>query len=108
MEGLCKVAGRDRAAQDEAFMVGMFSHLETLFSQPLAKIIGPLHLAEEVSAALLLRKGALGELLTLVEAAEQGPDAVAPVLRQTGISNEIWCKTQIEALRWTIQVSREQ
>jgi EAL and modified HD-GYP domain-containing signal transduction protein len=108
MEGLCKATGSDRGTQDEAFMVGMFSHLEVLFSQPLAAIIGPLHLAEEVSAALLQRKGALGELLTLVEAAEQGPDIVAPALRQTGISNEIWCKTQIESLRWTIQVSREQ
>ena len=108
MEGLCKATGSDRATQDEAFMVGMFSRLEALFSQPLATIIGPLHLAEEVSAALLQRKGTLGQLLTLVEAAEQGPEAVGALLTQTGISNEIWCKTQIEALRWTIQVSREQ
>jgi EAL and modified HD-GYP domain-containing signal transduction protein len=108
MEGLCKATGSDRATQDEAFMVGMFSQFETLFSQPLATIIGPLHLAEVISAALLQRTGSLGELLALVEAAEQGPDVVAPALKRTGISNEIWCKTQIEALRWTIQVSREQ
>lgn len=107
MEGLCKATGGDRAAQDEAFMVGMFSQLEALFSQPLATIIGPLHLAEEISAALLRREGRMGELLTLVAAAEQGPDVVAPALRRTGIGNEIWCKAQIEALRWTIQVSRE-
>lgn len=107
MEELCKADGGDRTAQDQAFMVGMFSQLEALFSQPLAKIIAPLQLAEEISAALLQHTGPLGELLTLVEAAEQGPEAVAPVLTRTGISNEVWCKTQIAALGWTVQVSRE-
>lgn len=107
MEGLCKAAGSDRATQDEAFMVGMFSQLEALFAQPLATIIGPLKLSEEISAALLQHGGKLGELLALVEAAEQGLEAVGPALTRTGIGHEVWCKTQIEALRWTLQVSRE-
>lgn len=108
MEGLCKAAGGDRTAQDEAFMVGMFSLLEALFAQPLASIIAPLCLAEEISTALLQHTGKLGDLLTLAEAAEQGPEAVGPALKQSRISNEIWCKAQIDALRWTLQISREQ
>lgn len=107
MEFLCKTAGRDQGAQDQAFMVGMFSLLEALFSQPLAKIIAPLQLAEEIGGALLRHTGMLGDLLTLVEAAEQEPEVVVPALMRTGISNEAWCKAQIEALRWTLQVSRE-
>jgi EAL and modified HD-GYP domain-containing signal transduction protein len=107
MEGLCKATGGDRTTQDEAFMVGMFSLLEALFGQPLATIIAPLQLAEEISGALLRHTGTLGSLLTLAEEAEQGPDAVGPTLKQTGISNEIWCKTQIEALRWTLQIGRD-
>jgi EAL and modified HD-GYP domain-containing signal transduction protein len=107
MEGLCKATGSDRTAQDEAFMVGMFSLLEVLFSQPLAVIIEPLQLSRKVSSALLQRTGALGDLLALVEAAEQGPGAVAPLLTRTGIKTEAWCKAQIEALRWTLQVSKE-
>lgn len=107
MEGLCKAAGSDRATQDEAFMVGMFSQLEALFAQPLANIIGPLKLSEEISAALLQHSGKLGELLALVEAAERGPEAVGPALARTAIDHEVWCKTQIDALRWTLQVSRE-
>jgi EAL and modified HD-GYP domain-containing signal transduction protein len=107
MEGLCKATGSDQVTQDEAFMVGMFSHLEALFSQPLATIIQPLHLAEEVSVALLQHKGVLGEMLSLVEAVEHGPDKVAPALMRIGISNETWCQAQIEALRWTMQISRE-
>jgi len=108
MEGLCKANGSDRTTQDQAFMVGMFSLLEALFSQPLANIIGPLRLTQEVSNALLQHAGMLGDLLILVEAAEQGPEMVGPVLERTRISNEVWCKAQIEALRWTLQVNQEQ
>jgi EAL and modified HD-GYP domain-containing signal transduction protein len=107
MEGLSKATGGDRTTQDEAFMVGMFSLLEALFGQPLATIIAPLQLAEEISGALLHHTGTLGNLLTLAEEAEQGPDVVGPTLKQTGINNEIWCRTQIEALRWTMQVGRD-
>jgi EAL and modified HD-GYP domain-containing signal transduction protein len=108
MEGLCKATGGDRTTQDEAFMVGMFSLLESLFAQPLASIIAPLRLAEEISTALLQHTGKLGNLLTLAEAAGEGPEMVAPALAQARISNEIWCKAQIEALRWTLQIGREQ
>ena len=107
MEGLCKTAGNDRTVQDEAFMVGMFSLLEALFSQPLATIIEPLQLSRKVSGALLQHTGELGDLLALVEAVEQGPDAVTPLLKRAGIKSEVWCKAQINALRWTLQVSKE-
>lgn len=107
MESLRKAMGGDRAAQDQAFMVGMFSQLEALFMQPLAAIIGPLKLGEEVSSALLLRAGTLGDLLTAIESAEHGPEAVAPVLARAGISNETWCKAQLEGLSWALQVSRD-
>jgi EAL and modified HD-GYP domain-containing signal transduction protein len=107
MEGLCKATGSDRTTQDEAFMVGMFSLLEALFAQPLAVIIEPLQLTRTVGSALLQRTGALGDLLSLVEAAENGPDAVAPLLTRAGIKTEVWCKAQVEALRWTLQVSKE-
>jgi EAL and modified HD-GYP domain-containing signal transduction protein len=108
MEGLCKATGGDRTTQDEAFMVGMFSLLEVLFAQPLASIIAPLRLAEEISTALLQHTGKLGILLTLAEAAGGGPEMVAPALKQARISNEIWCKAQIGALHWTTQIGREQ
>ena len=108
LEELCKATGGDRTAQDEAFMIGMFSLLEALFAQPLASIIAPLRLAEEISTALLQRTGRLGDLLLLVEAAERGPAETEPALKRTGISAEVWCRSQIAALRWTIQISREQ
>ncbi len=107
MEGLCKANRGDKAIQDEAFMVGMFSLLDRLFGKPLADIVGPLNLVRDVNDALLTRSGKLGELLDLVEKAETGPDAIVSELRRAGIGNEAWCRAQIEALRWTLQISRD-
>lgn len=107
MEGLCKASRADKAIQDEAFMVGMFSLLDKLFGKPLLEIVAPLNLVRDVSDALLERSGKLGELLTLVEAAEAGPTAIGPGLRRAGIGSEAWCKLQVEALGWTLKISRE-
>ena len=107
MEGLCKAGRADKAIQDEAFMVGMFSLLDQLFGKPLLEIVTPLNLVRDVSEALLERNGKLGELLALVEAAESGPAAIGPGLRRAGISHEAWCKLQVEALGWTLKISRE-
>jgi c-di-GMP-related signal transduction protein len=52
------------------FMVGMFSLLGVLFGMPLAEVLQPLTISEELSQALLQRAGTLGQLLSLVEAAE--------------------------------------
>ncbi len=107
MEGLCKANRADKATQDEAFMVGMFSLLDQLFGKPLPEIVAPLNLVRDVSEALLERSGKLGELLALVEAAESGSAGTDPGLRRAGISNEAWCKVQVEALGWTLKISRE-
>ncbi len=113
MEGLCRINGGDREAQDEAFMVGMFSLLDQLFGKPLTEILSSLQLAEDITAALLHHEGPLGPLLALVESADKdhcdGSElaAVAAALEQTSIGTEAWCGAQIAALRWALQVSRE-
>lgn len=107
MEGLCRARGGDREAQDEAFMVGMFSLLEQLFGKPMAEILAPLQLAEPVTVALLQHGGPLGPLLALVEAAEHGLEAVAPALAAAGIDNEAWSAAQVAALGWALQVCRD-
>jgi hypothetical protein len=32
---------------------------------------------------------------------------VASILTHTGIGNEAWCKAQLDALAWALQVSRD-
>lgn len=70
MELIEKARGGDRAAQDHAFMAGMFSLLGFLFGVPLAEVLKPLNLGDDMEAALCRREGALGALLDFAEATE--------------------------------------
>ncbi len=111
MEALCKASGGGRIAQDEAFMVGMFSLLDILLGMPLATIIEPLNLAPEISAALLQRTGALGALLASVEDSEQlsRADTQAALrnrLQAVGLSMAQFCAAQIQAVAWARQVTQ--
>lgn len=108
LESLCARSGGNREAQDRAFMVGMFSLLDTLFGMPLADIVGPLNLADEATQALVERRGPLGVLLRAAIAGEQrGDDDLAAVLDEAGVSHEGWGRSVIHACQWAVQVSRD-
>jgi len=108
IENICKARGNNRDVQDTAFIVGMFSLLDTLFGKPLTTIIAPLKLADDVNAALLQHDGPLGDLLKLVVAAEaHDAEKIAAALVPLKISTEDWCKAQIGALQWTIQITQD-
>ncbi len=63
------VAG-NKTMEDNAFMTGIMSLMDTLLGMPLAEVIRELPIADEVCEALLNRGGSLGRLLTLAEALE--------------------------------------
>ncbi|MBI5923019.1 MAG: HDOD domain-containing protein [Betaproteobacteria bacterium] len=106
-EALCKMQGGDREAQERAFMAGMFSLLDALFAMPLAEILAPLNLADEVVAAVLRREGSLGGLLTLAERAETTPDAAfGELLAAAGMNPADYARCLVEACHWTIQVGQ--
>lgn len=108
MEALAKRLRLTREQEDRAFMVGMFSLLETLFGSPLGEIVAPLNLADEIVQALIAGTGALGALLAAVKASESAPSAdLARALAAAGIDNAGWADALIEAARWTAQVSKE-
>lgn len=60
---------------DQAFVVGIFSMLDSMLSIPMASALELVNLPEPVAAALLRREGILGDLLTLAEACESSDDA---------------------------------
>lgn len=108
IEGMAKRKGMTRDEGDHAYMVGMFSLLDALFGQPLAEIIAPLHLADEVTRALLDGSGQLGAFLKAARAGEGGPTAeLAALLASIGLSHEAWGATLVEAARWAVMVSKE-
>lgn len=108
LELVSAALGMSRENQEQAFMVGMFSLLGVLFCMPLEKVIQPLNLAEPIVAALLERKGVMGQLLRMAEASE-GADgkALAAVLAELGLSNRDFATAQFVACRWMQDLTRE-
>jgi len=108
MENMCEQLDGDRDEQDRAFIVGMFSLLDTLLAMPLKMIIEPLRLPHDIVEALMQRTGRLGCLLDVVERAEYGRIPLRHSdLEQAGISAEGYCRALIQAYRWASKVSQE-
>jgi EAL and modified HD-GYP domain-containing signal transduction protein len=108
MEGLARHLGFARDAQDRAFMVGMFSLLDALFDMPIAAIVAPLNLTDDVVQALVEGGGQLGSLRAVVLAGENGATpALADALATAGIPRDAWAATLCTAAGWAAQVARE-
>ncbi len=60
-----------RREADDLFVVGIFSRLDELFGQPMETVLESLRLSDDMRDALVSRRGAYGELLSLAEALEQ-------------------------------------
>ncbi len=87
---------------DLAFMTGIFSLLDALFDVAMEDVVFSLDLTGELKAALLVRDGVLGAVLSLVERWEYGDfeqaAELAVPLQLTGVQ---MAQTQAEALRWS-------
>jgi EAL and modified HD-GYP domain-containing signal transduction protein len=102
MESLCKQRGGDRDAQDLAFMIGVFSLLDMLLGISMDEIAAALNLPPDTAAALVERRGELGQLLALVET----PAPTLAALQAVDIAPSRWWQSQLHAYHWAIQVSR--
>lgn len=88
--------------QEQAFMVGVFSLLDILMDDPLENILKTLLLADNIEAALLRHEGNLGEILSLVEQAENFDfDETVLSLGKLNVSPELFSQAQATALSWT-------
>jgi EAL and modified HD-GYP domain-containing signal transduction protein len=102
MMELLASALHDKGLEDRAFMTGIMSLMDALLSLPLAEILAPLPVADDIRAALLERAGTLGALLTLVESIERGADekvalvlATLPILGAGDVQ-----RAHAQALAW--------
>lgn len=93
---------RPRDAQDQLFIVGMFSLLETLLNMPLARILQEIKLPETIVAALTQRQGPYGGILSLIDALETGNLAgIGHLLPTLGIDADTLSKLHLEAMAWS-------
>lgn len=107
LELLIKARARDKQAQDQAFIAGMFSLLGVLFGMPMSEVLAPLSMSDEVSSAVLDYKGELGDMLRLCEAVELGDfDYLAARLATLDIDPAAFNEALVEANHWMLGALR--
>lgn len=96
----------DKTHQERAFMVGILSLLDTLLGIEMQQIIDKLGIPEDMSDALLIREGRLGQELKLIEASETNDaEAVQTVLGELGFLNQSQLTDlELEALGWVNRI----
>ncbi len=105
MEILLQQKGVTGEHAEAAFMTGILSLLDVLFEIPMEEIIASLNLTDEVSGALLERKGQLGQMLNLVEKVEATDfDAVTSLLDQSRVTLDQLLSAQLEAFNWRASI----
>jgi len=91
---------------DNAFVVGVFSLLDTMLGVPLEKALESVALPQPVLDALLLRTGVFAPFLDLTEACESGNDEVfARVATSLHLSNRQVNWAHLQALAWAETLS---
>ena len=86
---------------DNAFVVGVFSLLDTMLGMPMDKALEAISLPESVVTALLLRRGVLAPFLELTIACETADDeSFARAADELSLSNRQVNWAHLQALAW--------
>ncbi|HEY5801079.1 MAG TPA: EAL domain-containing protein [Burkholderiaceae bacterium] len=97
-----------RAVADVAFTVGVMSLMDTLFGLSMSDVLNQLAVNEDVSQALLLRRGLYGEMLKLAEYIEHVDTArplLMPTLNKLHLSTRDLYDLQLAAFEWSNKVA---
>ncbi|WP_061136202.1 EAL and HDOD domain-containing protein [Caballeronia fortuita] len=103
----------DEAFSDAAFMTGIFSLVHVVLGMQPEEILDKLHLAAEIRTAILAGEGALGALLGIARAAEQGDTCAIDAKRHTqpalhALTPVLLAKLQCDAAAWFAQHRMDQ
>jgi EAL and modified HD-GYP domain-containing signal transduction protein len=93
-----------RSVADKAFTVGLMSLMDSLLELPMAELLKQMPVIDEVSDALLFRKGLYGDLLQLAEHLEQVEDAgpkLSVALQNLHLTSHTLYQMELEAYEWS-------
>jgi EAL and modified HD-GYP domain-containing signal transduction protein len=104
-----RVRPGDTASADTAFTVGILSLMDAMFAVPMDEILARVEVADEVSAALLERKGDFGLMLTVAELLEGPGDGrkLNGVLRKLGLTGKQVREIELAAFNWVRELAYE-
>lgn len=103
-----KIHPDNRHPADTAFTVGIMSLMDTLFGMSMQAILEQISVVEDVSQALLARKGFYGDLLQLVEHLERIEEAqhlIPPLLKKLHLSHDDLYELEIASFEWSDSVA---
>lgn len=108
LERLTALEGGSRDDQEQAYVTGMMSLMETVFEIPMTQICDELHLGHDIRGALLQRQGRLGSQLDLIEATERwNAEAIMSLLELLSLNLQQWTAVQIEAMNWANNIGKD-
>lgn len=88
-------------AADQAFMTGILSLLETIYTISIDEVISSLHLSDDIREALVNRSGIYGKLLHLAELVERMEFRDAALqFEELGLTQEEILTAQMKAYSW--------
>lgn len=99
-----KLKPGNRNLADTAFTVGIMSLMDSLFKVPMTEILEQIAVVDEVSDALLYRRGLYGDMLKLAEYLERIEEAgplLMSTLKKLGLSNDDLYEMEVCAFDWS-------
>ena len=97
-----------KVSEGELFTLGMFSLIDAIVDQPMAKVMKALPLCDNIKDALVRRRGELIDYLILVESYEKGQwEDVAKAARKLSLSEEKLPEIYMQACEWSNTFSNE-
>ena len=91
----------DPDAHDHAFLTGILSLLDSIYSISMDEVLAALNLSEEIRDALTSRSGIYGKLLVVAESLENMDFTLMNEnLQELGISQEDLLAAQVKAYSW--------
>ncbi|MBS1204456.1 MAG: hypothetical protein H6R25_1355 [Proteobacteria bacterium] len=91
-----------RHSADDAFIVGLFSQLDSIFEMPMADLISQIDISANVMLALREKKGALYPYLRLIELYEQHQwEEVSALGHRLGFNRSMIAELVKAATKWT-------
>lgn len=97
-----RLPGQDQ----ELFMTGMFSLLDTMVGRPMVDLLADIPLTEEIKAALLNEKSPYSDVLGMVTAFETGDwPLITKVAQSHGVEDDALADFQQEAFCWADEIA---
>lgn len=96
-----------KARQNDLFLMGLFSFIDTFLNRPMEEILAELPIAADIKDALLGKPNELRQLLDLIIMYEQGNwDAVADITNKLNLESSKILPNYLTAVKWANDYSQ--